>query len=426
MLRYALTVTLAAAIWTTPLAPVSAQDKPDPKKPAGAPAKPADPPKTTGTGIKPTDPPKSAAPLVPPKPTDPNIVGSVNGKNILFVDVIARLRRDNPNALKAAVAAVSGPKVADQLFGDKPQASATLSSDEVIALIRDTPNTPVYPTIFQTFQRMLQSEAIMQAAAKENIVVSDQQTQDYINKLLVNLRKQGRIKAGMTDDQFLAEQKLSRAVLVEEFRPQVALNQLKEKDTDYQKQLKSTVEKTIGHSVTSDDYLQARHILILSGNPQTANPADLKTSDAAALAKINKIAAEIKSGKKTFEAAAKESSEDPNSKPLGGELGVFMHGSMLPEFDKVAFAAKPGVMIGPVKSQYGYHLILVEKLGKDLSADERKDALAMQYQRAEQQNQQLTSTFMNNLLEKKVQVASYMTPPPPSGQPGFPPGAQGG
>ena len=103
---------------------------------------------------------------------------------------------------------------------------------------------------------------------------------------------------------------------------------------------------------------------------------------------------------------------------------MFTRGSMVPEFDKAAFAAKPGVIVGPIKSQYGYHLIQVEKLGKDMTPEQRKEALAALYQRAEQQNPQIAQTFMQNLMQKRVQVASYMTPPPQPA-PGFP-GAQGG
>jgi len=411
MMRSTLPAALTVALWTALLAPVGAQEKADPKKPV-APTKPA------GVVQTPAQPP---APVQPPRPADLNIVGSVNGKNILFTDVVARLRRDNPDGFRAAIAQVAGPEVANQLFGADAKPSVTLTADQAIVMLRDKPNQMV----FTTFQRMLQSEAILQAAAKENITITDPQVEEYISRLLNNLRKNGRIPVGMTDDQFLAQQKISRAVLVEEFRPQVALDLIKEKDAELQKALQKSVEQTVGHKVSEEDYLQARHILIMTSNPQSANPADLKATEAAALAKITKIAAEIKAGKKTFEAAAKESSEDPGSKAQGGELGVFMRGTMVPEFDKAAFAAKPGIVIGPVKSQFGYHLIQVEKLGKELTSAQRKEALGQQYQRAEQQNQAIMGDFMRNLMEKKVQVASYMTPPPQPNQ-GFLPGAQGG
>lgn len=64
---------------------------------------------------------------------------------------------------------------------------------------------------------------------------------------------------------------------------------------------------------------------------------------------------------KEFAAVAKEKSSCP-SKEQGGSLGNFPPGAMVPEFDKVIFdpKTKEGVVYGPTKTQFGYHLILVE------------------------------------------------------------------
>ncbi len=62
----------------------------------------------------------------------------------------------------------------------------------------------------------------------------------------------------------------------------------------------------------------------------------------------------------TFEEEAKIESDDEGSAVSGGDLGWFSRGRMLPEFEEVAFSTEPGVISDPVKSAYGYHLILVE------------------------------------------------------------------
>lgn len=67
----------------------------------------------------------------------------------------------------------------------------------------------------------------------------------------------------------------------------------------------------------------------------------------------------ISSGAKTFEEAAKESSTCPSS-AQGGDLGEFGKGQMVPEFEEAAFSAEIGQVVGPVKTQFGYHLIKVE------------------------------------------------------------------
>ena len=68
----------------------------------------------------------------------------------------------------------------------------------------------------------------------------------------------------------------------------------------------------------------------------------------------------IINGSVTFEDAAKEYSSCP-SNAQGGSLGEFGRGQMVPEFDQAAFAAEVGAVIGPVKTQFGYHLIKVEE-----------------------------------------------------------------
>lgn len=45
----------------------------------------------------------------------------------------------------------------------------------------------------------------------------------------------------------------------------------------------------------------------------------------------------------------------------GGDLGSFRPGEMVPEFDKVVFSAEVGKVHGPVKTQFGYHLIEITR-----------------------------------------------------------------
>jgi peptidyl-prolyl cis-trans isomerase C len=75
--------------------------------------------------------------------------------------------------------------------------------------------------------------------------------------------------------------------------------------------------------------------------------------------KANKVLELINNGL-AFETAAKEYSSCP-SKDQGGNLGEFGRGMMVPEFEEAAFSSKIGVVTHPVKTQFGYHLILVEE-----------------------------------------------------------------
>ncbi len=72
--------------------------------------------------------------------------------------------------------------------------------------------------------------------------------------------------------------------------------------------------------------------------------------------KAKEILAQINAGEVTFADAAKAHSTCPSSQE-GGNLGEFGRGQMVPEFDAACFTMEVGTIAGPVKTQFGYHLI---------------------------------------------------------------------
>ncbi|MFW8564794.1 peptidylprolyl isomerase [Orrella sp. 11846] len=71
----------------------------------------------------------------------------------------------------------------------------------------------------------------------------------------------------------------------------------------------------------------------------------------------NQLKTEIENGA-DFADVAKAHSRCPSGRD-GGDLGSFGRGVMVPEFDTVVFSAPVGVVQGPVKTQFGYHLLEV-------------------------------------------------------------------
>jgi peptidyl-prolyl cis-trans isomerase C len=78
----------------------------------------------------------------------------------------------------------------------------------------------------------------------------------------------------------------------------------------------------------------------------------VKTEDQA-----NQVLKRLTDGEE-FDKVARRFSSCPSGKN-GGDLGWFGKGQMVPEFEKAAFENDAGKVVGPVKTQFGYHIIKV-------------------------------------------------------------------
>ncbi|HEV8177050.1 MAG TPA: peptidylprolyl isomerase, partial [Gemmatimonadales bacterium] len=98
--------------------------------------------------------------------------------------------------------------------------------------------------------------------------------------------------------------------------------------------------------------LSFRQIVV---SPKPSPEAKARTKQQA-----DSIVLELRKGA-DFATAARRFSQDPGSKEQGGSLNWFRRGVMVPEFERVAFGLKPGVVSDPVESPFGYHIIQVER-----------------------------------------------------------------
>ena len=129
---------------------------------------------------------------------------------------------------------------------------------------------------------------------------------------------------------------------------------------------------------------KAAHILVESG-----------ADDAAAKKKAEALLARAKAGE-DFGKLAQENSDDLGSKAAGGELGWAPREAYVKEFSDALFALKKGEIAGPVRTQFGYHIIRLEdieqphvrsydELKPELEADFRRDqAQSLFYEKSQQ------------------------------------------
>ncbi|CAK8743977.1 Chaperone SurA [Sodalis praecaptivus] len=97
-------------------------------------------------------------------------------------------------------------------------------------------------------------------------------------------------------------------------------------------------------------------------------------TDQQARAKLEDIAAQIKSGRLSFSAAAKQLSEDPGSANQGGDLGWSSADAFDPDFRDALMHLKKGEISTPVHSSFGWHLIqLIDTRQVDRTDAAQKD-----------------------------------------------------
>ncbi|UNH24655.1 peptidylprolyl isomerase SurA [Moellerella wisconsensis] len=106
-----------------------------------------------------------------------------------------------------------------------------------------------------------------------------------------------------------------------------------------------------GNNTISVTEAKARHILLKSSPIM---------NDEEARQKLQQITQDIRSGKITFEDAAREYSEDPGSALKGGELGWNMPDVFDPAFRDALMRLNKGELSQPIRSSFGWHLIQLE------------------------------------------------------------------
>lgn len=164
----------------------------------------------------------------------------------------------------------------------------------------------------------------------------------------------------------LREQELIKKVI------EVVTKDVKVSDEDIQAKYDENIE-----SYKVDETRKTRHILFSPG--KISEDPSQQASDAeweAARQEAEKVRKQILDGG-DFAELAKQNSDDPGSKPTGGDLGEVSRGTMVPEFDEATFALEKGKISEPVKTQFGYHLIEVQEISPPTtrSLEEVKDLI---------------------------------------------------
>ena len=309
---------------------------------------------------------------------------------------LARMR-SIPCAAGALVAVALAVAGCEQGKGQDQGQQGKDAGGEVVATYRG--HTLTSGRIAQEFERL--------PAPSRSYLAAPERKRQFIENLVVNdlLYAEGT-QAGYDKDPEITRQ-------VDDLRRRLVVQRVMRK---YQAPSAVTDEQVKAQydqnpALYSTSQVHASHILV-------------KDEDSA-----RQLLAEVKAHPEKFADLAREKSTDTVSAKKGGDLGTFSPGRMLPEFDKVAFALQPGEISDVVKTQYGYHIIMVteRKDGEPRPFDQVKEHI-----RAALRNKMVQDQVQGHLDELKKtadlkideNALARVAPPPPASPatlPGTPP-----
>ncbi len=219
----------------------------------------------------------------------------------------------------------------------------------------------------QILSQMVDEELLVQQAERDTTIkVTDQEVQDAVEQTVQNVRKQftstpefqAQLRAaGFVSEEewrrWLADQQ-RRAILqqrlIEGLKQKGKLRPIPPSDAE----MRAFWESNRAQQPKRPAAISFRQIVIVPKADSAANARALQLGDSL-------VAALRRAGGARFADVAKQYSADSVSREQGGALGWFRRGVMVKEFEDVAFRLRPGAISDVVRTEFGFHIIQVER-----------------------------------------------------------------
>jgi parvulin-like peptidyl-prolyl isomerase len=260
-----------------------------------------------------------------------------------------------------AVATVSADPIPTAVFQQRVRLARWMAGQQLLQVAQDygpnsltDPNSPFYAQYKaisdtaafaqQVLDGLITMKLVQHEAAARSISVTDAETEDQINAFFGYAP--GAASEGKTADQTAQEYKDDRDNYFGQAGAIARMGQADVIATFAEQALEIKVFRALTQNVPIQaEQIKVRHILV--------NSAD----------QANVLLAQIRNGA-DFAQLAKANSLDTESASKGGEMEWAPHGVFVSEFETAIWNAKPGELLGPVKTPFGYHIIQV--LGREV------------------------------------------------------------
>jgi peptidyl-prolyl cis-trans isomerase SurA len=277
-----------------------------------------------------------------------------------------------PDSARAAAVPADSVIVVDRVVavvGNRPVLASQVD-EELFSRQAQGANLPTAPEQLDSVRRevvssIVDEELLVQQAARDTAIqVTDQEVADGVEQQVRKVRgnftsevdyRNELKKAGFqTPEEYrrwLTDQQ-RRAALQNRLIDGLRSNGKLKPVAPTEQEMRKFFEHQKGNLGSRPATISFRQIVV--------SPKPSAAAKARARAQADSIVLELRGGA-DFATAARRFSQDSASADQGGSLNWFRRGVMVPEFERVAFALKPGVVSDPVESPFGFHIIQVER-----------------------------------------------------------------
>jgi peptidyl-prolyl cis-trans isomerase C len=268
-----------------------------------------------------------------------------------------------------------------------------------------SPGSPQYEAMIQQIMPTLIEIEIAKAyASEQGITVSEKDVNEEIETIKDQISEQAQAQGMNVGREEAYRQALQQAGITEDelrgqLRDQLPIQKVQERVAGgaeaSQEEVEEFYEENKEAQFTTPEQRCARHILFNK---------DQK-------AKAEEVKGQLQNGA-DFAELAREFSQDPGSAEQGGDLGCLGQGETVPNFEEALFGAQQGEIVGPVETEFGYHVIEVMEIREQSTQPlEEVEAKISEQLSADIQAQEFSAWIQKQREQRDVKYLPGYKPP---------------
>jgi parvulin-like peptidyl-prolyl isomerase len=233
--------------------------------------------------------------------------------------------------------------------------------------LKNMPMQQLQNVIGQSATQFAEERLILKASKKAKIKSTSAEIDSFLNLQYQKAGGEEKLKSGLEENQIQFDyfmESIGKNLTIEKYLDHI----IKERSEITEERIQKAYQEFL-----KDTLVNVQHVLLLTNNKSDAEKKAVRN-------KMAKILSRARSGE-SFDALAKEFSEDPGSKDKGGLYENVNRGQMVKPFEDACFSVPVGKISDIVETSYGYHILKIisrKPGGKPL--EEMRDELVKKLQ----------------------------------------------